>query len=323
MIIQQAKINILNIEQSTLEESSTNLDIGSPLVIPFLENTILKFNKKDPKKGELNNDKFNILDEVGNDFESLTSQISNEMFEIVKNMAVIESGIMLAVIFSDEADRYFAFIKADFLSNLTVQSNGELLREKMLLPESGVIANEGIVINLETQNYKLLEKSYLVDGKRQSYFSNQVFELEPEISEKSVINNVFLSVKHVADKFDIPLHEAVSKMQGVIVDDIENEGYVNIDDLAKKVFRENLTAQEVMKDELEDKHIVDEIKIDDPIDAIKKYSTHKYKLEGGINISIPNEIIEKNELVKFKNNYDDGTLTIEIKVNDIKPQFRA
>lgn len=323
MIIKHAKMDVLNKELNVLEESDSNLKMSSKLVQQFIENTIIKFNRRDKKIGELTNDKFDVIKLEPNNFDVLTGKLSKELFSIVKDMSGVSSGILLTVTFSEENSNFIAYFKADFLTNLSVEKNGDLIREKMLLPESGVAVSEGIVIDLNSLKYFLVEKSYLtVDGNKFFYFSDKFLELGPDNNEKDAINSMYKNIKDIAKKFDIPEHEAVSNMQSAMNEDIEEDGLIRINDIARSVFKDNNTAREKLKEELKNNNIGNVIKLEDPIKSTKKYSKHKFNFEGGINISIPDEIMNDEEKVKFINN-KDGSVTIDITANEITPKFKA
>ena len=67
-----------------------------------------------------------------------------------------------------------------------------------------------------TGSYMLVEKQYLIDGHRINYFSERFLEINPRNLLKTISKVIKRAVKTVADKFDVPEHEAMAATQSAI-----------------------------------------------------------------------------------------------------------
>lgn len=160
--------------------------------------------------------------------------------------------------------------------------------------------------------YKLLEKSYLIDGHRINYFSEKFLQLSPENSTKDNIKVIKQAVKSVASKFDLPEHEVLANTQNTIFDNVQDDGEISTAAIAESVFNGNTSAQEAYHEIINNKHLNEDIVVPNIEKIEKKYRLQRFKLDSGIEISIPMDIYQDKNKVEFINK-PDGTMSLVIK----------
>lgn len=137
-------------------------------------------------------------------------------------------------------------------------------------------------------------------------------QLEPEVSTKDNIKTIKRAVKTVADKFDVPEHEAMAATQSAIFDSVQEDGQINTADIAEAVFKGNISAKQAYQEVIADKEIETEIAVPNVERYEKKYRLQRFKLDSGIEIAIPMDIYQDRSKVEFVNN-PDGTMSLVIK----------
>lgn len=192
------------------------------------------------------------------------------------------------------------------------QMVNNLVLNQTVLPASSQTFDEAIIVDLTTQRYQLLEKKYVIDCQRCAYFSEKFLALTPETSLKENIQTIKRTVKSVAEKFDdIPAHEALAMTQVVIYDGLST-GQIDTTAIAEQVFPDNLTAQAQYQEKLTEKAVDPKVPVENTPKYEKKYCVKKFKLDSGIEVSIPMAVYQDRSKVEFIN-HDNGTISLAIK----------
>ena len=98
----------------------------------------------------------------------------------------------------------------------------------------------------------------------------------------------------------------------MIYNSLAETGSISTDVIAEKVFGDNITAKQEYQEKLTEKSLPTEVSVVNSEKYEKKYRTQKFKLDSGIEISIPVHVYQDLSKVEFVNNAD-GTITLMIK----------
>ncbi|WP_312982628.1 nucleoid-associated protein, partial [Leuconostoc falkenbergense] len=109
-----------------------------------------------------------------------------------------------------------------------------------------------------------------------------------------------------------PEHEALAITQTVIHDSIEATGEIDTDKIAEKVFTNNISAKQEYTEKVTEKAIPKTVAVPNTTKYEKKYRVQKFKLDSGIELSIPIDIYQDHSKVEFVNNAD-GTMSLVLK----------
>ncbi|MFL1695398.1 nucleoid-associated protein [Weissella kandleri] len=333
MILKHAILHILDQAAGQLFLSQNELDINQNQVHEYLEKLITKFNQGDFKPGQLNGDDYlaqQLDDNQQGDFVTISQGLTEKLFDVIKELSAVPGGDVLILEYTEENDDFFALFKINpaprFVHMVDYQDEcvqNQLVLNQAVLPSGSSAPDEGIIVNLMDGRYRLIEKTYRQEGQRLAYFAERFAALEPEVSIKNELQTVKQAVKQVADKFDVPLHEALATTQAMIFEDASEDGIISVDRIGEQVFDDNLSAQTMYREKLEESAINHQIELEDPLKYQKKYAAQKFILDSGIEVSIPMAAYQDKNQVELINN-PDGKITLMIKgIDEIKNKFKA
>lgn len=109
----------------------------------------------------------------------------------------------------------------------------------------------------------------------------------------------------------MPEHEAFATTQTAIYEALES-GSINTEMIAEKVFYDNESAKSLYREQISKKIADKEIPVENTQKYEKKYRVQKFKLDSGIEISIPMAIYQDKTKVEFVNQ-PNGTTSLIIK----------
>lgn len=322
MIIKHVILHVLDKNSGNLIASQDELDLNQPSLHEYIEKLIEKFKNSDYKTGQLtDNDDISskISDSNNQSFATKSTVLAEELFDIIAPSETIPAGDLLVIEFSEGVDDFFSILKLNFTPRYThaVEYQDEklvnnLVLNQAVLPAATQKVDEGIIINLMSGIYMLIEKKYLIDGHRTNYFSENFLKIHPENSTKDNIQVIKQAVKSVASKFDMPEHEVLAETQNTIFDTVQDDGEIKTSVIAESVFKGNVSAQQAYQQIMDTKQLESDINVPNTERIEKKYRLQRFKLDSGIEISIPMDIYQDKSKVEFINK-PDGTMSLIIK----------
>lgn len=333
MILKHVILHILDKDAGSLIASQAEIDLTQPGLHDYLEKIIMKFQTGDFKPGTLTGEDYlaqTIDDNNGLSFAEKTTQLAEKLFDTIAASEAVPAGDLLSFEFAEGTDDFFGLIKLNFAPRYAHivdyrddQLVNNLVLNQAVLPGANQKADEGIIVNLMTGSYMLVEKQYLIDGHRINYFSERFLEIKPEESTKDNIKTIKRAVKTVADKFDVPEHEAMAATQSAIFESVSDGGQINTADIAEAVFKGNISAKQAYNEVIADKELDTAIDVPNVERVEKKYRLQRFKLDSGIEIAIPMDIYQDRSKVEFVNN-PDGTMSLVIKdIESIVNKFNS
>lgn len=319
MIIQHAILHILDTNTGSLIASQAEMNVDNAGVHDYIDKIVAKVMQGDIKTGHLTADNYLKKSLTQDDFATMTTQLAAKLFDTMAGSEAIQPGDLLSFQATMDEGPVFGLIKLDFAPRYAHAVEYEddkmvnnLVLNQAVLPAATQTVSEAILVDLNDDSYQLLEKKYLIDGHRVPYFSEKFLEIKPDISVKENIQTIKRTVKNIAEKYDEPEHEALAITQTVIHDSIEATGEIDTDKIAEKVFTNNISAKQEYTEKVTEKAIPKTVAVPNTTKYEKKYRVQKFKLDSGIELSIPIDIYQDHSKVEFVNNAD-GTMSLVLK----------
>ena len=287
-----------------------------------LKKMLLDSNTKNAFLKKENNDIFNLLQEYLSDkqsFISISQEITNMLFNIIKANASVPSGDLVFILFGSNDQRFLAIIKFNFktsfthyLSNTTVGSYIKLIKHKTTLPSESQKLEECILINLETFELKIIEKSFEIEGKRSFYLSKGLLECETDFSQSEKLKILDKAMTKVGNKYQENDYHTVAKLKEFISESIEEANEVEVETLAESVFANRPDIKREYLTEVKKAGLTEDVIKIQIADNSKKFKTQKLKTDNGIEINFPTGMYNNKDVIEFINN-PDGSISILIK----------
>ena len=318
MLINEAVLHILDKNSGNLLLSQAPLQLGDPFLIEYITKLVDKIKKGDPHIGQLAADEplLGYLADEGISFLEKTQQLADKLFALIAPAEEIgPADYLFFTGTSDTGGTLFGMIRLDYSSKVThfVDYEGEavsntILQNHAILPNATQKPSEAFIVDLSNGNYHLIEKKVVIEGQKTAYFSEKFLEITVPVTTKEQIKEIKKTVTHIAKKHDEEPYKALATTQQAIFD---------------KVFEEKPLAREAAQLAITEERVPEKIAVTNVPKYERKYSKQKFKLDNGIEITIPSEIYENKEMVEFINN-PDGSVSVLIKnIESILNKFNA
>ena len=86
-----------------------------------------------------------------------------------------------------------------------------------ILPSPTQTPSEFFLLNLATGDYQILEKQYVIEGKRCLYLSERILEIAPPQAAPQQIKQLKKAVADTAKQFDQEPYQALATTQKVVL----------------------------------------------------------------------------------------------------------
>ena len=313
MILHQAYLHIFDKNSGNLLLSQKELPLSNPYITEYFTKIIEKTLKSDPRHGVLPPEEplLGFLADDSIPFIEKTQQLAHKLYEIIAPAEDIPAAdYVFASGINDQGGNFFAILRLDYSSKYTHfldyeddQVLNTVLQNHAILPNPSQKLSEAFIVDTSNGQYQLIERKYIVEGKKIPYFSEQFLEITPPTSTQEQIKEIKKTVTHVAKKYDEENYLALATTQQAILTQLEESDEIDagiiFDTIPEKIPVTNVPKYE------------------------KKYSKQKFKLDNGIEITIPSDIYENKEMVEFINN-PDGSISVLIKnIDSIMNRFNA
>ena len=261
----------------------------------------------------------NLLKDKESDFLPITADIAGIFFSFMQKNPDIPSADLVCCIVEVDGSVQLGILKLNYKAGFThwVTNSEEgsintIIRHQTLLPQEGQKLDECVLVNLENQKIKIIEKQYEINGEKEFYLSGHLLGCNCELSDNAKLKIIDKVAKSMNKKyFDEDFEKAV-KLKKAVSECFEETSAIQIEHIADKVFEKNADVKREYVEEIAKAGIIEkEITIPDRI-IEKKFRTHKIKTDTGIEIDFPLEYSDNSDRIEFINN-PDGTLSIIIK----------
>ncbi len=323
--LKKAVLHILDTSINFPVFSNSELELDGE-ISEFLEKHIQKILvdgnlKKAQFVGEANTAR-DICAAVKNDencFMEASTAFGGIIFDfMLKNVDITPADIILCLFYMNN-EEHLGLLKLNYKTGFTHYVNqseagasNSLIRHKTLLPSDGQKVDEAVLISMETGELKLLEKACEINGTKEFYLSQYVFNCSTALSDNQKLKIIDKVTQKINKKYYDEDFDKVAKLKKVVSDSIEENREIRVEAIAEEIFETNLAVREEYIQEIQKAGLKDEpIEIPEKI-AERKFKTHKIKTDTGIEINFPLSYYDDREMIEFFNN-PDGSISIIIK----------
>lgn len=278
-------------------------------------------------EGEDNNIKLlcESLSKEGKDFLDISKELAESLYKILIKNIDIPSCDLVCTIFEGDGKSYLGLFilnyKTSYIHHVGEEDNkkiNKVVKQVTTLPNNGQKIEEFIVIDLSDYSILLKEKKYDIDGVKEHYLSKYFLKSKSILSDKEkvdIINKT--SKKMINDYYDGDVKK-MAELKTAIAKSVEENDNIDIEEVKKETFRDNLELQEMYTEELENKGVTEKnVSLNENV-VRKIPRTQRLVTDDGIEIKIPISYLSTSEKVEFINNVD-GTISIILKnIRDIQ-----
>ncbi|MEW4353714.1 nucleoid-associated protein [Streptococcus pneumoniae] len=319
LYIKKAIIHQFSPEDTELNLADKYLNI-TPKIEEYLRKKIERVYSDEAKTGVFEAENIFLAD-ISEDLLETSVTIAKrwqEEFTISENQ---KTNDLIFVQFDKEGIQHFAFLRISLretLTHLGGEADNPIKLTQNNLPGFGSSPDEGLVVNLTSRKYHLIEKRIKYNGAFLNYFSENLLQVNPKISPQKSIKEIEKTAQKIAESFQADDFQFQSKVKSSIFKNLEENDSLSPEQLANDLFDDNLTARLQFVDRVKES-IPEPISFEE-IDSSrqkKKFENQKLSLSNGIELIVPTNIYEDAESVEFIQN-DNGTYSILIKnIEDI------
>jgi hypothetical protein len=252
----------------------------------------------------------------------VSKQLAGKLYEIMNSNVEIPAGDVFFVTFQVESRQHLAILKMNYkevyvhYTSLGEQDENinEVMKQTAALPLAGGKLSEAVLIDLEGDAVRLVEKKFPVNGEKVNYLSELFLHCHARMSQKTKLDLVTKAVEQINKKYYDDDFEQKMKTKSVLHEECAKaEGPIKVEEIVEKVFKE--AAPEIKEEFVEklEKYKLpkEEIKIQSE-KTTKKFEKQFLTTDSGIEINIPMEEYNNKQHVEFITNHD-GTISVLIK----------
>ena len=322
IIIHKAIVHILDISITSPILSEVPLEIDDD-TFEYIAKQITKVaflpsNKKYTLSNSSENCEQLLTFDVSN-FETITQNLSKNIFEILKRCTEANSADLLYCLYETEGVKKLCMLKLDYkdsfihkIDELDDKRIIRVIKYKSTLPNVSQKADESFIYEIDNNVLFINEKRHVIEEEKTTIFSNFIFNLPFTLSPKDTYDAIDkISKKMVKEYFDNDIEKKID-IKKEIVESFNAKGIVDLNKITDNVFEKDSIVKERYNEELKNSGIKEEtVKLDYKLDK-KINKKQKIKTEEGIEILIPVEYLDDTDKISFNTN-DDGTVNIIIK----------
>ncbi|AQS53917.1 hypothetical protein BW727_101550 [Jeotgalibaca dankookensis] len=330
--IQEAILHILDLNTNEPIYSFAGLDITEKFTIDYIHAMIGKVEDSDNmKEGTLaeGGTIVTMLEHITEDFVGVTRALSDKFFKITKLNPEIPPADLLFTRFTMDDVPCLGLFKLNYsdslthyVSNETDTLTNQLIINRAILPSARQAIQEGMVLNLETMQFHVIEKKQMITelAEKKFYFTEMFLEESTKPSLKENITIIKKAVQKTSKAFNDEEFVALAETKRAIVHSMEEESVIDNQVIAEQLFGENYAKKEKFFEEVQELGYVNRAPAEMAL-AGPKFSKQKLRLNNGIELSIPLDLYQDSDVVEFINN-PDGTTSVMIKnIEKIKNLF--
>ena len=331
MDIKHAVINIMDKNINSAVFSQEELPLNESLVQEYVQKIVEKFLKSECITFDVaQSEPAMYLASTEDDFLTKAEQLTQHVFESLAGWQEVPAGDLLFVQAQDQMGaNYWGMLKLDYSAKYThlvdYDDNNQVVnkiqKNEAILPGPTQAVATGIMVK-DQQTCFVRDKKYKDVQGTWSFIQNVLEVKEKQVKNSEELNTVKKALKSVAKKYELPAHEVAAEAQTVVYEGIGNEGQIDNEQLAQAVFKENYSAKQEFLAELDKKELKKQLDVtaNAPIFE-RKYEKQKLKLDNGIEITIPVELLKDKDVIEFINQ-EDGSLQVVLRnIDSIKNSF--
>lgn len=245
-------------------------------------------------------------------FLGLSNDLADMYFKYMTEYGTIPSGDLIVTYFMMDGSNYLGVIKLNykeeythFVENSEAGVSARIIKHKGIFPPASKQVDEGIIINIETEDVMLLDTT-------KSKYLSLLYDLEPKMSVKETIKAIEkVASKVIEEHYDNPLN-AMTELKTNISESISRTSSIPVQEIMEQTFGEDIEVFESCMGHMEEMGIKEsKVEISDPKIG-NKFSSQKLKTDTGIELKFPTHLFKDPDFIEIINE-PDGTFSIVLK----------
>lgn len=326
-------LHIMDSMQGQPVLSDDVLEMGSELQDFIKEHIVKLLSGDDSKRCEFHkreSEVYQILEAYDDaNFIEISKQIAAELYAIMNSNIDIPSADLFVVRFVFDSLEYLAILKMNYKPMYTHRSipgedsiRNEVFRYTELLPSESQKLAEACVIRLTDLAVWLVEKKAEINGKKEDYFSEYFLKCSVKLSDKRKLALVQKAIETVNDQAyeEAERYEPQMKAKAIMNEQLEKNGGFVVEEMGDLVFGERTDLRTAYQEQMEKYNLVKEEVLPKAESTTKKYKKQNLITDTGIEIKIPMDQYE-SENVEFITNPDGSTSLIIKNIGVISARY--
>ena len=249
---------------------------------------------------------------TADNFLGLSNDLADIYFRYMTEYGTIPSGDLIITYFTMDGSNYLGVLKLNykeeythFVENSEAGVSARIIKHKGIFPPTSKQVDEGIIINMETEDVMLL------DATKSKYLS-LLYDLEPKMSVKETIMAIEkVASKVIEEHYENPLN-AITELKTNISESISRTSSIPVQEIMEQTFGEDVEVFETCMEHMEEMGIKEtKVEISDPKIG-NKFSSQKLKTDTGIELKFPTHLFKDSDFIEIINE-PDGTFSIVLK----------
>lgn len=261
-----------------------------------------------------------LLPETQGDFSVFCDTVANEILEQMRENSNILPGCGVFLWLLMEEQNVLAFFKLNYQSGLMMEKS-KLGLNQILLPTAGKKGTEFFLINMDMQRVKVSDISYIFHEdpeKPVNLLADRILKVSLQPSEQEMLDTIdTIMEENILNYQKDQAMETIMAYKNTIASEVAMSGRIHMDAVANAVFGEGSEAASQCKESLERKRIPRIPVLVSEGAERKLLKKHKIVLGNGIEISVPPELLQNQELFSYQESAD-GNVTIMIHASPVE-----
>ncbi len=315
MNIKKAILHVMDAQQETYIMSETELFVNLPLSEYFMKHLSKIQDNPNGQKGKLQKE-HNMYTKMQQyeqkNFIQLSQTIGKQILQAYQEALRWEAMNVFFVEYEQDNRLFFAMLKCGnkegFIREISETGN-EIIQNFTLLPNGSQAMDEFFIIDIENKSVFFKEVKKYFDGRETLLISEDVLGCTSLPSTKQSLKDIDEIVMQASRECESnPLTQTL-KMKQFLKSCVQSDQKVDVKDLVEVVYPKEEKFQSTLQNLIEERALPETIQLQKkaPI-AMRK---HKIKTDSGIEISVPLELLEAQDVVQINNN-SDGSVSISL-----------
>ncbi|MDR3238691.1 MAG: nucleoid-associated protein [Clostridiales bacterium] len=252
-------------------------------------------------------------------FKDACAPIGRRLCDLMEKYPAIPAGDLLIVSFHLKRENYLAILKLNYreyfthqLTNSDAGADNQLVKYSAALPYDSGKVEEACLIPFDPMLIKVIEKPFELDGEQKNYFSELFLECDPALSKKEAAQILHDVTEEINEKyFDGGVDVPVKIKTALIGEAEEAEGEIRLENVASKVFEDNLEIREAYLGLAREAGFRSDIFLGEKY-VRQQFGAQKLKAENGVELKFPASLWNESESIEFVHQ-PDGSRAILLK----------
>lgn len=256
------------------------------------------------------------------DYIRESAQIAHDLFDLCTQVDEMPVSDLMFADCSLNGARHMVVMKVNYKMVPVCRTDSDddgnqkiYVVSQAMLPTAGAAVDEAIIINMETGELSIIEKQYMIDGKKGYYLNEQYIKGESKLSDKEIFNTLNKVAKNIDIAFGVVEGDVIPYIRKEIIDTLMDHSPVKPLEILKKVFAGDAQACDEAEIMMMDLGIEEDTVIENVPVSVDRMSRCKIVLDGDRVIEM--DINDYLERVNMKEETDNGGFT-RIVLSDIR-----